>query len=234
MLVLELVFAGGAVVLAAVYALLRFFKWRKEVRLLETVTSVRRGTRSERCLLLALLKAGVKPSALFHDLYVETSEGRYSQVDAVLATKVGIVVFEVKEYNGWLFGKGDQRYWTQVLAYGNAKYRFYNPVLQNRAHVIALRNKLKQCAGVPFFSVIVFFGGCTLMDVSLIPSRTIVTYPGEVVSILNRLLQEEPPAEYADKWDVVSVLRQAVRNGDSAAVRRRHVENIRADLASLS
>lgn len=232
MTVLELVIVGGATVFGVAYAVLRLFKWRREVRLLRTVTSVGRGTRSERRLILELLKAGFKPSALFHDLYVETSPGRYSQVDAVLATRVGIVAFEVKEYSGWLSGRGDQRHWTQVLAYGNAKYRFYNPVLQNRAHFVALRDKLKECAVVPYFSVVVFYGGCTLMNVSQIPPATFIAYPDEVVSILSRLLQNEPPAEYADKWGVVSLLREAVRNGDSEAVRLRHIENIRADFAS--
>lgn len=218
----------GAVALVIAWAVLCLLKRRREIRLLRTVTSSERGTASERGLILTLLKAGFKPSALFHDLYLETAPGRYSQVDAVLATKVGIVVFEVKDYSGWLFGRGDQKHWTQVLAYGNYKYRFYNPVLQNKSHVAALRERLKQCANVPFFSVILFYGNCTLMNVSQIPAGTIVAYSNEALGVISRLLQNEPPADYADKWAVVSILRQAVRNGASESVRRQHVETIRA------
>jgi len=55
-----------------------------------------------------------------------STQGRYVQLDIVLATRVGVVVFEVKELIGWIFGSGQQE-WTQVLAYGRQWYRFYNP-----------------------------------------------------------------------------------------------------------
>ena len=74
-----------------------------------------------------------------------------------MPTKVGIIVFEVKEYNGWIFGSGHQKEWTQILAFGKQKYRFYNPVLQNKRHIEQLRSKLPQLANIPFFSVVVFF-----------------------------------------------------------------------------
>ena len=61
---------------------------------------------------------------------VTKGENDFSQIDLVLATKQGIVVFEVKDYKGWLFGAGNHNNWTQVLAYRRRKYRFYNPIKQ--------------------------------------------------------------------------------------------------------
>lgn len=58
-----------------------------------------------------------------------------SQIDVVVATNVGIIVFEVKDYSGWIYGNGNQQKWTQVLSHGREKYRFYNPILQNRSHI---------------------------------------------------------------------------------------------------
>lgn len=80
-------------------------------------------------MILSLLKEGINPKAIFHDLYIQKTNGEYTQIDVAVATKAGIIVFEVKDYSGWIFGNGHQRYWTQILAYGEEKHRFYNPVM---------------------------------------------------------------------------------------------------------
>ncbi|WP_300906133.1 nuclease-related domain-containing protein [uncultured Bacteroides sp.] len=100
----------------------------KERKLIELVTPITRGEWSERRVILKLLKDGINPKAIFHDLYIQKPNGEYTQVDVAVATKTGIIVFEVKDYSGWIFGNEHQRYWTQILAYGKEKHRFYNPV----------------------------------------------------------------------------------------------------------
>ena len=133
---------------------------RKERELIEQVTSITRGERSERRLILTLLKAGINPKAIFHDLYIQKPSGEYTQVDVVVVTKAGIIVFEVKDYSGWIFGNEHQKYWTKILANGKVKYRFYNPVMQNARHIQAIIQCLPQNSNVPIYSVIVFFGNC--------------------------------------------------------------------------
>lgn len=114
---------GGVLILSLIIAI--FFainEWRKNMALLRTVTNTNRGTWSERKLILKLLKHEIPAITIYHDLYVERYSGQYSQIDAVVVTRVGIIVFEVKDYSGWIFGKGYQNYWTQVLAYGKEKH----------------------------------------------------------------------------------------------------------------
>ena len=53
-----------------------------------------------------LLLNDFSSKALYHDLYLDMTRGHYSQLDIVLATRVGVVVFEVKEMNSWIFGSG--------------------------------------------------------------------------------------------------------------------------------
>src|SRR6478735_10096010 len=118
-----------AVIVAKLY---RGFQNRK---LIKTVTKLHRGTYSERQLVLKLLKLGFRPTAIYHDLYLTNRTKKYFQIDLVLATQVGILVFEVKDYSGWIFGTGNQRNWTQILGYGNYKYRFYNSIFHNRKHI---------------------------------------------------------------------------------------------------
>lgn len=42
-----------------------------------------------------MLKKGVHPKAIFHDLYVKTKSGGYSQIDLVVATPQGLVLIEI-------------------------------------------------------------------------------------------------------------------------------------------
>lgn len=201
-------------------------KQERETALLKSVTDVDRGDWAERKTVLTLLNLGLKPTAIFHDLYVKVGEGRYSQIDLVVATKVGILVFEIKDYSGWIFGKGSQSYWTQVLAYGEEKHRFYNPIKQNQKHISVLRDRLLKYAEVPFYSIVVFYGNCLLKDVSEIPPATYILYASELSSYLSKLLEEKPIAYYKDKIGVVQVLKQAVLNGARDDVRQKHIENI--------
>lgn len=91
--------------------------------LISSVTESNRGNTSERNLVLTLRKMDIHPDAIFHDLYLQKRNGSHAQIDLVLATAVGLIVFEVKDYSGWIFGSGNATYWTQVLAYGKKKYR---------------------------------------------------------------------------------------------------------------
>ena len=68
---------------------------RKERELIEQVTPITRGEWSERRVVLRLLKMGINPKAIFHDLYIQKPNGEYTQVDVAVATKAGIIVFEV-------------------------------------------------------------------------------------------------------------------------------------------
>ena len=94
---------------------------RKERQLIEQVTPITRGEWSERRVVLNLLKGGINPKAIFHDLYIQKPNGEYTQVDVAVATKAGIIVFEVKDYSGWIFGNEHQRYWTQL--FGNSEFK---------------------------------------------------------------------------------------------------------------
>lgn len=197
----------------------------KDRELLKTVTNLNRGTKSERKMVLKILKSGIKSTAIFHDIYLNNGNGKYSQIDLVVATKVGIVVFEVKEYSGWIFGTENQLSWTQILAYGKRKYKFYNPILQNKKHVEDLK-KFYHFDNIPVFSMIVFFGDCEFKNLIDLPSRTFLTKSNKVINRFNEILENNQPAKYENKWEIVSLLQQAVKNGENSIIRKKHIENI--------
>ena len=223
---LELFIAFLVIYIWILYIYSRIKRRIIDKRLMNSVTSVDRGTKSERSLILSLLKRGIPEKSIFHDLYVKKSDGKYSQVDLVIATKQGIIVLEVKDYSGWIFGRANQTNWTQSLAYGKRKYRFYNPIKQNTNHIKSLKESLKQFNNIPFFSVIVFFGDCELKKIDYVPRDTYIVKAHRIFDALDKIANENEPAPYSDKNEVVKLLKGAVELGNSAEVINKHKDNI--------
>lgn len=190
---------------------------RKERELIEQVTPITRGERSERRVILTLLKAGINPKAIFHDLYIQKPNGEYTQVDVAVATRAGIIVFEVKDYSGWIFGNDRQKYWTQILAYGKEKHRFYNPVMQNAGHIQAIRQCLPQNPNVPIYSVIVFFGNSEFKDVTCNVDNTFVIYPHSIRQVVSDILMQ-PDANFGNKYEIMDLFTKAVQNGNDSII----------------
>lgn len=211
--------------LLIIIGILFIFSNIRDRRLLNSVTKRNRGTKSERDLVLKLLKYGIPKQTIFHDLYVKKSNGNFTQIDLVVATKVGIIVFEIKDYSGWIFGTGYKPRWTKVLAYGKQKYRFYNPIIQNEKHINDLSKQLKE--NVPFYSIIVFYGDCELKDISFVPNGTFIVKSKRVLEVMRIIMKKNEPAEYTDKHKVVRILKESVENGESKLNQNQHIENIK-------
>lgn len=174
-----------------------------------------------------MVKKGVHPKAIFHDLYVKKKSGGYSQIDLVVATPQGLVVIEVKDYSGWLFGNDRQRYWTQILNYGQEKYRFYNPIMQNAGHIKALKEQSEQIARLPIYNIVLFDGNCTLKDITYPQFGTFVGYSCNIMQVL-KTVKGFGDAEYTDKREVARVLREAVRNGENPVIVASHMADVQS------
>jgi hypothetical protein len=196
-------------------------------RLLKTVTTSHRGTKSERDLVLKLLKHGISSENIFHDLYIEKQNGKFSQIDIVVLTSVGVIVFEVKDFSGWIYGNGNHSQWTKVLAYGKNKYRFYNPIMQNSKHIQDLRNQIKQFYNLPFYSIIVFYGDCVLKEVSFVPKGTYLVKPKRVLEVMKIIEKGNEPVFYKNKSEAIAAMKKAVLNGENMETQKKHIENIK-------
>jgi len=110
------------------------------------------------------------------NLYVPRDNGKTSEIDVVMFHHKGLFVIESKNYSGWIFGNENNRQWTQTLpnGYGEShKERFYNPIMQNKTHIRAIRKYIDDT--IPIYSVVAFSDKCTLKDVT-VKSNVIVTY----------------------------------------------------------
>ena len=190
---------------------------RKERKLIEQVTPITRGEKSERKVIMSLLKEGINPKAIFHDLYIQKPNREYTQIDVAVATKAGIIVLEVKDYSGWIFGNEHQKYWTQLLAFGKQKHRFYNPVMQNAGHIQAIRQCLPNNPDIPIFSVIVFFGNSEFKNVTCNADNTFIIYPHSIRQVVADILLQ-PDANYGNKYEIMELFTTAVQNGDNSMI----------------
>ena len=218
------------VILIFACIVISYLRHRQNVKLLRSVSTPDRGTRAERRLVVKMLRRGVHPKAIFHDLYLQKRNGEFSQVDIVVATPQGLLAIEVKDYSGWIFGHGYHQYWTQVLAYGREKYRFYNPILQNQGHIDALRKKLKSHGNLPIWSIIVFYGNCQLRDINSIPANTFVIKPYNIHKIISSILTNNPTITDDVKIATSQILKEAVYNGSDPALRAEHINRLNKSL----
>ena len=97
---------------------------------------------------------------LLTNVYLPKEDGTTTEIDLIMITATGIYVFESKNYSGWIFGDENTKFWTQSLK-GGKKYRFYNPIWQNKKHISALQKHLRLGNDV-FRSYIIFSERCEL------------------------------------------------------------------------
>lgn len=204
-----------------IYRIIKAKKYREQV---QSVTSLDRGTWSERDLIPQLLnKCGIDQHAIYHDLFIRKENGTYTQIDIAVTAPQGIVVFEVKDYSGWIFGNGNSKYWMQILAFGEEKHQFYNPIWQNRTHITALRKLLPNNPDAPIFNIVVFYGNSEFKDLEYdTTGRVRVIYNTQVVELIKHI-KNLPPAQYGNKREVAKVLAEGVRNGRDPEIRQSQI-----------
>lgn len=128
-----------------------------------------------------LLKKLPEEYRLLNDVMLRTRNGRTVQIDHVVVSPYGIFVIETKNYQGIIIGNGNSDEWRQHI-WGN-EYRLYNPEMQNRSHIFALRQVLPREAEGHIHSIVVFIKRAKL-NLRNIKGR--VVYPdallGEITS----------------------------------------------------
>ncbi len=122
-----------------------------------------------------------KEYKVFNNILLQ-SEGRSSQIDHLIVSVYGIFVIETKNYKGWIHGHENSEYWVQ--SFYKKKYRFRNPVPQNKGHIGTLKTILREYNHVVYYPIIVFTGQAKLKNVY---SKVPVIYKGQLLrAIKNR------------------------------------------------
>lgn len=152
------------------------------------------------------LKQYCAPSTEFlFNVYLPTYAGHTTEIDIIMLSQAGILVIESKDYSGWIFGSESQTKWCQTLPARrrtSQKHFFYNPVMQNRAHIKHLKAFIGE--DIPMYSAVVFSDRCTLKDIQMNSTDDYVIYQADlprVITAINnrnttRRLSDEDIARY--------------------------------------
>ena len=127
-----------------------------------------------------------KKGKILRNVYVPADDGKTSEIDVLFITQKGIVVFESKNYSGWIFGNESDSQWTMSLS-NNEKHRFYNPIRQNRGHI----KWLTKCVGnIPMFSVIAFSDRCELKKITVTSPNVWVINRNQTNRVIREIWKE--------------------------------------------
>lgn len=151
-----------------------------------------------------------------HNLMLRTPDGA-TQIDHLFISRFGVFVVETKHIRGWIFGKEDDRQWTQCIDGEN--WCFQNPLRQNYKHVKAVEHALGVERNV-IHSVVVFTARTTLKTV--MPDN--VTLRREFISYIKSFHDEVLTQRQVDS--VVAQLHRKVLP-KSHILRQRHIQRMR-------
>lgn len=161
------------------------------------------------------------------NLFIPKVSGGTTEIDVLLISSKGLVVFESKNYSGWILGTESERFWTQSLCdWGGDthKERFYNPIMQNQTHIKNLRALIG--TSIPLYSVIVFSERCELKRVVFKSNDVCVVNRYDVVktvlNILNRTSEDIlTENDIADLYSQLYPYSQVSNN-----VKNQHISNL--------
>lgn len=125
-----------------------------------------KGRRGERLVEKELRLVGLlgRKGKILKNVYLPASGEETSEVDVIYISQKGIFIIESKNYSGWIFGDEKDKNWTVSLQ-NRQKFKFYNPILQNKTHLKWMRKFVGD--DVPLFSIVAFSERCELKRVTV-------------------------------------------------------------------
>lgn len=193
------------------------------------IGETREGEAEERYIELELQRQYF-PKRVLRDMYIPYRR-ETRQIDVLLLTQFGIYVIESKNYSGWIFGSENSKIWTQSLN-KHSRYKFYNPIWQNKSHIKALCAYLhSKCEYFNleekyFNSLIIFSGKAELKKIpqNLVDCKVINDY--ELNDCINYENMNKPQIfteEQLDKF--YNILLPTTQVSDE--VKQKHIENVK-------
>lgn len=154
---------------------------------------------------------------LLTNVYLPKEDGTTTEIDVLMIDKTGMYVFESKNYSGWIFGDENGKNWTQSLK-GGKKSKFFNPIWQNKGHITALCNTLKDVEKSNVYSYIVFSERCELKKISLVSTNIKVLKRNQLIKNLksdldvkNEILSDEKISHYYEQLERYTLVDNVVR-----------------------
>ncbi len=159
------------------------------------------------------------------NLYLPLSNGKTTEIDLIMINSKGIFVFESKNYGGWIFGSEDQKNWTQVFP-NKEKYRFYNPIMQNRTHINVI-SRITKLNKENMFSFIIFSKRCELKKVPNNTDEFTILKRENLIDELDLVMRKKKEIFSVEQIkEITAKLKKYTEVSDE--VKRKHIEDIKS------
>lgn len=153
---------------------------------------------------------------LIKNVTLPTDDGT-TQIDHVIVSVYGVFVVETKNMKGWIFGKPNQKTWTQKIYRHSNK--FQNPLHQNYKHVKTLESLL-ELNEQQLHSLVVFVGDSTFKT----PMPDNVTYGGGYIRYIKT--KDRPVLTGLEVEEIVSKI-ETGRLVRSFRTHREHIKHVK-------
>ena len=166
-------------------------------------------------------KIHVPENQILRNIYVPAEKGKTSEIDLLVISKKGLLVFECKNYAGNIYGDMRRNKWIQYV--GKKKSYFYNPFLQNRSHVKHLRKYLEQYGDLPIISFVTTISRGNWKVKNLGPDDHFLGYNCHLKNVLAETPDSELMAQHFKA--ILSKLSPLSRPGES--IKEKHISQIK-------
>lgn len=117
-----------------------------------------------------------------------------TEIDITIIHEVGIFIIEVKNLFGQITGEINEQYWNQKLN-SKIEYDFYNPILQNKAHIYHFKKiidtKKYNLENSDIYSIVVFGNDSMINSVRYEDDNLKIVNTRQVVDILNNIIRNK-------------------------------------------
>ena len=165
------------------------------------------------------------------NLYIPKEDGSTTEIDLVMITKYGFFVIESKNYSGWIFGDEKHRNWTQTFP-NKKKFKFFNPIWQNKGHIKALKEVLSITDDSLMQSFIIFSNNCELKKITVTSSNVSVGKRNQLKALLKRELQNTSPKLTTEDIKYYFQILKPFMHADDET-KQLHIETIKGKLSKL-
>ena len=166
---------------------------------------------------------------LLTNLYIPKADGSTTEIDLLLITKYGFFVVESKNYSGWIYGDEKHRNWTQTFP-NKKKFKFFNPIWQNKGHVKALKEVVGITDDSLMQSFIVFSNNCELKKITVTSANVHVIKRDQMKQRLKRELTKSAPILTTEDIKYYFQVLKPYMHADDQT-KQLHIDTIKAKLS---
>jgi len=170
------------------------------------------------------------PHRFLFNVYLPKGNGETTEIDVLLIHSSGIFVFESKNYSGWIFGKENQKQWTQTLPSGgkSQKFHFLNPIMQNELHIKWLKDMLRDYKFIPYHSIIVFSERCTLKNIEFTEHKASVINRNHIQKCVESISQQSK--SILSEQQILEIFEKlCVYTQVSEETKQKHIDDIKKE-----